>query len=483
MQWVIPLQDEEGLLFRRKSEMAALVNDGFGRWRVSLADGGVAYLPGPKPDGPWVPLHQAWVLPQLLLRQEDHWVDPAGFRYPWVALEPVDPEEPDPGSVLSLISRGTGSVLYTLEGEQTSSLTAAQKAREVPGLILISRGNYIHPARLRRIQRDLTRHRLVLQDGSSIVVSHKFHFKAAERLGLPHFFHLEPHRPGLWRDNKRDYPYDLITAPGAQLKADFTSARHLLANILWQILRRRLQGIEDHEYPDYRELWYWAVKATLHRAGFLTRAELEWDPDQRGPGTPSFLLLQTLLAQMVGEDRLCTFRDIGFVDKGTEEYRLGNSVLIVCEKDSLSPKVRVLAEQFGVSYIVLGGQPSLIGTEFFSDKIRHLAPLWVIAYVDYDPSGWILARAFIDQLSRYDIDCHGDVQGWLVRPESFTPEELELFALPLEPEGAASAGKIKLWMEECGGINGQEMGITANRLHPVERVAAVLHKLLGEPQP
>ena len=56
-----------------------------------------------------------------------------------------------------------------------------------------------------------------------------------------------------------------------------------------------------------------AGQPTLYPAGFLTRADLDCDP-------PSFLLLQTLLAQMVGEERLCTFREFGFEDKDKTEF-------------------------------------------------------------------------------------------------------------------------------------------------------------------
>lgn len=86
------------------------------------------------------------------------------------------------------------------------------------------------------------------------------------------------------------------------------------------------------------------------------------------PPTPSFLLLQTLLAQMVGEDRLCTFRQFGFEDKGT--------------------------------------------------------------------------RSIASAISAPDL------------------------------------AKAQQWMAECGGINGQAKGITANRLDPADRVAAVLEQIL-----
>jgi len=240
---VIALQDEGGLLFRPEFEIAVLVPDGHGRWRASLRDGGVAHLPGECPAGPWVPLADAWVLPQLLRRDGDFWVDPAGFRYAYAPLESV-PEEPQPiDEVITLCSRGTGSVSHTDRGDFESPLTAVQAARAHPQLLLATRGNYYNPQRLRRIERDERRHRLVMDDGSSLLVSHKFHFKAAQRLGLPHFFYLEPHQVGLWRDDKRDYPYHLVTAKEGPLRADFRSARHLIACILGQILRYRELGI------------------------------------------------------------------------------------------------------------------------------------------------------------------------------------------------------------------------------------------------
>lgn len=478
---MIALQDERGLLFRPEFEIAVLVWDGHGRWRASLKDGGVAHIPGERPAGPWVALGDAWVLPQLLVRDGDFWLDPAGFRYAYAPLETVVEVVEPVDEIITLCSQGTGSLSHTDRGDFESALTAVQAARAHPQLLLATRGNYYNPFRLRRIERDETRHRLVMDDGSSLLVSHKFHFKAAQRLGLPHFFYLEPHQAGLWRDDKRDYPYPLVTAKAGPLRADFRSARHLIACILWQILRYRELGIPQHWCKDYREVWYMAVKATLYRAGFLTRAEFDWDFD-RGPAPDAFLTLQTVLAQMVGEDRLFTFREFGFVDKGTAERKLGDrrpQVVIVCEKDSLADKVRFLSEQYGVSYIVLGGQPSLIGTEFFAEMIRSVGPLTIIAYVDYDPAGWIIVRSFIEQLRRYGIECVGGVRGFLVRPESFSAEELELYALPLDPESASSAGKAKLWMDETHGVNGEEKGIHANHLDPVERVAAVLEKILA----
>lgn len=479
---MIALQDEAGLLFRPLSHLAVLAWDDHGRWRVTLQDGTVAHLPGERPEGPWVRLNdKTWVLPRWLRQEGDEWVDPAGFRYAYEPVEDPGWVDPPAGDILTLCSHGTGSVLRTDQGEFFSALTAVQRAGEFPFLLLATRGHYYNPARLRRIERDNTRHRLVLEDGSSLLVSHKFHFKAAQRLGLPHFYHLEPHHAGVWRDHKREYPYDLILARAERLKADFRSARHLIANILWQILRRRQRGIPDHAYPDYREIWYFAVKATLYRAGYLKRFELD---DNRLPSSPNFLLLQTLMAQMIGDDRLCTFRDFGFEDKGTQEYRIGDrlpNVLIVCEKDSLSDKLRLLHERFGVSTIVLGGQPSLIGTEFFAEKIAHLGPIRLIAYVDYDPAGWIIARAFVEQLTRYGIACGGGVEDFLVRPEHFTAEELELFALPVEADSPASAAKAELWLQETGGVGGRPLCLVANRLDPAERVAAVLGKILGQP--
>ena len=63
--------------------------------------------------------------------------------------------------------------------------------------------------------------------------------------------------------------------------------------------------------------------------------------------------------------------------------------------------------------------------------------------------------------------------------EYFTADELELFALPIASESAASASKTKMWLEETAGVNGQPLALIANRLDPAERLGDVLEGILS----
>jgi hypothetical protein len=84
--------------------------------------------------------------------------------------------------------------------------------------------------------------------------------------------------------------------------------------------------------------------------------------------------------------------------------------------------------------------------------------------------GWTVADSFAAQLlrfcGRYSHLLH------LIRPECFTAEELELYALPCPSGTPALRTKAKNWVKRSGGIGGQALGMDANKLKPHERVRA-----------
>lgn len=490
----LSLQDHLGLRFAPPFQVASLTPDPRGRWRAVLADGAVAYRPGPPPPGPWVRLGHSLVLPGLLRKVRNRWLDPAGFDYPYQPLEPVlqpppGPELPGlpchPDAIVTLRGTDTETVWYTDLGLFPCQESAAQAAARHPELVLCKRGDYFHRRRLQRVVRDQTRHKLVLDDGSFLLVSHKNHFEVANRLGLPHFYHLEPFCPALYRDHLREYPYELARALGPRLQADFSEQRQLIANLIWQALRYREEGRRTRYGKDYRAFWYTPVKTTLYRAGFLTRADLE---DRLPESTPSYHLLQTILAELVGDDRLFTFQELGFKDTQPHLRKIGKvrpEVIFVCEKISLSDTVDCVARRFGVSTVILGGQPSLQETEYFVKALRQRwsGPVILIACVDYDPYGWIIANSFASQLARYGVESPQGITGYVVRPEFFSAEDLELFAIPVPANSPATQAKLDQWMRQTNGVNGQPLGLHANDLDPARMVAAFrdLFEGLGGP--
>lgn len=71
-------------------------------------------------------------------------------------------------------------------------------------------------------------------------------------------------------------------------------------------------------------------------------------------------------------------------------------------------------------------QPTLAATEFFSYALLEagMTHLTNLALVDYDPSGWMIARATAAQLEKLGVRVD-DIR-FLIRGDTFTPEEKRL---------------------------------------------------------
>lgn len=151
-------------------------------------------------------------------------------------------------------------------------------------------------------------------------------------------------------------------------------------------------------------------------------------------------------------------------------------VLVIAEKTSLKKTVELLALRFGVSTFISTGVSSLIEVEYLV-KALAVGEVDVIAYVDYDPGGAQVARAFVNQLRRYGVTVQSDVQ-FLVRADCFTVEEKELYALPIPTDTPTLATLAREWVKQTGGIEGKPLGIHADHLRPPERVAQLFASLL-----
>ena len=155
--------------------------------------------------------------------------------------------------------------------------------------------------------------------------------------------------------------------------------------------------------------------------------------------------------------------------------------MVLVEKATTRRMVTTLARTFGASLVTLGGQASLLVTEYFAVALRERwsGPVQVRAYVDYDPWGWAIARAFCRQLGRYGVEVR-DLR-FLVRPERFTEEELATLPVPLPDTTPVVRRTVDNWMAETGGVRGARLGLHADHLRPVERlVAAMREEGLGD---
>ena len=341
--------------------------------------------------------------------------------------------------------------------------------RTQPGLCQYSQRGWLDPRRLRRIQAKDAGLILTLDSGKKVRVTTKWVPSVRSFLGLDDY---TPQPEALTRWFLREYPFEIARASAELLKTHFSSARRLIANILWQALEFNRQGIDKGYGYTHHGFFYKPLHATLERAGLINERFTKQAAEE---------LFQRILARMIEDDRLFDYRAFGFHDEHAHHREIGSlrpHIVLIIEKDCLTDAGIAAARHSGISWIVTGGVARLIGVEFFCAALHpvYQGPLTVINYGDFDPGGWLNGRVFVKHLQRYDTPCPEGPQ-YLVRPELFTQEEIDLFSRPLSHKD----GRVDDWVAESGGINGQPRGIHADWLHPPERVQQALQSLISDP--
>ena len=99
--------------------------------------------------------------------------------------------------------------------------------------------------------------------------------------------------------------------------------------------------------------------------------------------------------------------------------------------------------------MALGGQPSVLNVEYFVDELKKQKidirrSFYLFSIVDYDPSGWIIRDAFIDDLHHYGVRNTQVID--LIYPDALTPDEVKLSKYRIETEGMAA--KNQAWLKE-----------------------------------
>ena len=486
---VIILEDDKGLIFVSPLAIASLTPDHGQRWRAVLADGTVAHRPEAPPAGPWARLGEAFVTPQHLTETEQGWQDRAGFLLGRGKLRKVKPPPADPpipglpcgmDQVFGIESEVEDCIWHTSQGEFRWEEPAAQVAERFPQFVLVVRGYWVNPQRLGRIQPEAEtegRRFLIYSDTGKLLttIQRSTHHEVAQRFGLPHFYCLEPRNEALSRWRLRDWPVELASAKADFLKEHFQEPAILIMNVVWQAVRQRFKGSPYPYADDYRGFYYDTLYATLYRAGFMLRF-------LKTPASEDelYVLFQRLVAQAVGEDRLFTFEEMGLADPREHLLSLGTThpeIVVVAEKNMLAEHLEVLREKYGVTTVITGGQARLLSSEYLAKALKAKVggPVRIIAYVDYDAAGWLIAKTLVSMLERFGVVFSQPVR-YLVRAHHFTAEEIELFSLPL-PSKTPKVNQS--WLEESGGIGGRPLGIHCGRLKPVQRVLAAFEEALN----
>ena len=213
----------------------------------------------------------------------------------------------------------------------------------------------------------------------------------------------------------------------------------LFRNIIWQTRER----IIKKEKPPFKELirtfWYMYIKPTLSRAGALAHE------------TDQYAQLVDTIVFMVKDWRLMEYKDIGFRDDKKSNRKVGYNanIILFSEKTGHQDYLEEIYEQYQVSILALGGQPSVLNVEYFVDELKKQKidirrSFYLFSIVDYDPSGWIIRDAFIDDLHHYGIKNTQVID--IIHPDALSPDEVKLSRYRISTEGMAA--KNQAWLKE-----------------------------------
>lgn len=476
---VIAFEESDCLLFYRWDEIASLTPEYRGRWRAVAADGTVLHRPSCPPGDHWCALGESLVNPRLLrMVGEKQWKDPADFVYCGELVGEPEPEPDWPREVTGLLLGPDGNYQWISDGQPVPHTGTLEEALELhPQLVSLGKQGWVNPYRLRALRRKDDRYTIELDNGQVLATLNRTTARSlASGLGLP-----GPDRLGevpclLTQRNLRDYPLELDRTSAAQLKLWFKTARQALSNIIYQTVRYRQQGKTLDGYgTDHSGYLYKPIYSTMVRAGFWKTEDISrMDSKLRND-------FEVVLNDLVGRDALFTYQQLGFLDDPSRRH-IGDrrpEIVLVLEKTGFRRYAEEFSRRYGISFLITGGMPKLLDSEFLALALAQVVtgPIRIIAFTDFDPAGWALAASLAAHLARYGIQLSGPIV-YLVRPEVFTAEEIELFSFDCPMASPATTTYALEWAERSGGIDGKPRGIHANHFQPLERVAAELQRHL-----
>ena len=214
----------------------------------------------------------------------------------------------------------------------------------------------------------------------------------------------------------------------------------LMRNIVWQTRERITAGDKPPLKELLRTFWYMYIKPTLSRAGALAQE------------TDQYAQLIDNIVYMVKEIEVMKYKDIGFRDDNQAHRSVGANANIILFSEKLGHQAFLsdIADKYNVSILALGGQPSVLNSEYFVDTLKETGinlqrSFYLFSIVDYDPSGWIIRDAFLDNLKFYGIPNTRVFD--LITPDMLTPEEVKLSRYRI-PETESMQAKNKAWLKE-----------------------------------
>lgn len=268
--------------------------------------------------------------------------------------------------------------------------------------------------------------------------------------------------------------------------------------LMWELSRvRSLQEAgEEIEPRTLRSLWYTLIKPALDKLGALEKnyynrervrkaKDIGKIPDWAG-------LLSKYLSQLV-EKGVTSYEELGIIDGSRQrqpprsQSLQVNSVAIVgvhypnivlfTEKDTIYSIVASIASLYGVSVISGSGNPSYAATENLvkemasHSKFATGSNIYILTLTDYDPAGYNISKAQIDQIVKVAKTLKPKVGKVLpkrlgLEPSQLTPEERAQNVYTPAQNG------LRAWYKETGGVDGQPLGLELDSL-PIGRIRSL----------
>ncbi len=282
------------------------------------------------------------------------------------------------------------------------------------------------------------------------------------------------------------------TPPEALLKA-FGDAEHNKCETLVDLLRSLILNAKDFpadkETRSLRGFWYKYIKPALSALGYLEKRDPKDDPGRRWSQDLSQEIEKQVSAGILSyrglhiedESRSLNYPDAGEIEESDPKVRIYGyqqrgriypEIILAIEKDSEYGTVEGIADVLGCSALSGKGKPSLAAMEKLIKRSKDEIldrNITIVALVDYDPSGYQIARGgFRDQAKTIarNLGLSGRVtlKNVGVTPDQFSAEELRTVRYELTASGKGQQTILDDWMEKTGGIDGEPYGIELDAL-------------------
>lgn len=245
--------------------------------------------------------------------------------------------------------------------------------------------------------------------------------------------------------------------------------RSTLASLAGAIAR----GDEPGVIGNLRTLWYRYVRPAAMRA----------HPD--GEDKDSYRVTITQLNRMVFEWRLLEYRGFDLTDDYWEARRIGTTrpeVLVACEKQSQVRFLREVHQRTGATTLAWSGAPPGVTVEntarhawaAMRSRGRAHLPFRILALVDYDPEGHVIAGELERSLTQlgFETELHH-----IVTPDHLTQAEIGYRKLPLTRRAVRNRTLLERWLARTGGVAGEPYRIRLESLPRARRLSLIEERM------